>query len=85
MIVTLTPTSGRATLAFSTTTEAGGGWRIDNVGFGQYTVKVTAGSGVQIEQPVEAMLTVGQRGLQQTQPAGVNVTGRALYLPVVVR
>ena len=85
LIVTLTPTSGRATLAFSTTTEAGGGWRIDNVGFGQYTVKVTAGSGVQIEQPVEAMLTVGQRGLQQTQPAGVNVTGRALYLPVVVR
>ena len=85
LIVTLTPTSGRAALAFSTTTEAGGGWRIDNVGFGQYTVKVTAGSGVQIEQPVEAMLTVGQRGLQQTQPAGVNVTGRALYLPVVVR
>jgi hypothetical protein len=46
---------------------------------------MTAGSGVQIAQPVEAMLTVGQRGLQQTQPAGVNVTGRALYLPVVVR
>ncbi|MFZ4662402.1 MAG: Ig-like domain-containing protein [Caldilineaceae bacterium] len=85
LIVTLTTTSGRAALAFSTTTEAGGGWRIDNVGFGQYTVQVTAGSGVQIAQPVEATLTVGQRGLQQTQPAGVNVTGRALYLPVVVR
>ncbi len=85
LLVTLTPATGRVELALSTTTETGGGWRIDNVPFGQYTVKVTAGNGVQIEQPVETRLTVGQRGLQQMQPGAVKVTGRALYLPVVVR
>jgi hypothetical protein len=85
LLVTLTPATGRADNVFSTTTETGGGWRIDNVPFGQYTIKVSAGNGVQIEQPVEATLTLGQRGLQQTQPGAVKVTSRALFLPMVVR
>jgi hypothetical protein len=85
LLVTLTPATGRADNVFSTTTETGGGWRIDNVPFGQYTIKVSAGNGVQIEQPVEATLTLGQRGLQQTQPGAVKVTSRALFWPMVVR
>ncbi|MCE7988580.1 MAG: tandem-95 repeat protein [Caldilinea sp. CFX5] len=85
LLVTLTPTNGRTDNAFSATTEVGGGWRIDNVPFGAYTVKVTGGNGVQIEQPVETTVTVGQRGLQQMQPGAVKVTGRTLFLPVVVR
>ncbi|MCE7988596.1 MAG: tandem-95 repeat protein [Caldilinea sp. CFX5] len=85
LLVTLTPSDGRAGNALSTTTESGGGWRIDNVPFGQYTVKVAAGNGAQIEQPVAATVTVGQRGLQQLPPGAVKVTSRALFLPVVVR
>jgi hypothetical protein len=85
LLVTLTPASARAGDLFSTITEAGGGWRIDNVPFGSYTVRVTGGNGVQIEQPVEATLTVGQRGLQQLPPGAVKVTGRALFLPLVQR
>jgi len=85
LLVTLTPVNGRAANAFSTTTEAGGGWRIDNVPFGQYSVQVVGGNGVQIEKPVVANLTIGQRGLQQVQPAAVNVTGRAVFLPMVLR
>jgi hypothetical protein len=85
LLVTLTPVNGSAANAFSTTTEAGGGWRIDGVGFGQYTLRVGASSGTQLETALEMAITLDQRGVQQTQLAGVKVTSRALFLPVVLR
>lgn len=85
LLVILTPASGGAGEVLRATTEAGGGWRIEGVPFGEYTVKVVAANGVQIEKFVEVNLTVGQRGLQQLQPANVKVTARLVYLPVVVR
>jgi hypothetical protein len=84
LLVTLTPVDARADASF-TTTDAVGVWQIDGVGFGQYTLKVTAGGGVPIEQSIETTLTVAQRGVQPAQPATVKLTGRALYLPVVLR
>ena len=85
LLVTLAPTNGRADNAFSTTTETGGGWRIDGVGFGQYTLRIAAAGGVQLATPVESVITVEQRGLKQSQPTSVTITRRILYLPVIVR
>ncbi|MCE7985582.1 MAG: tandem-95 repeat protein [Caldilinea sp. CFX5] len=85
LLVTLTPVDARAGSSFTATTDAVGAWQIDGVGFGQYTLKVTAGSGVPIAQAVETTLTVAQRGVQPAQPATVKLTGRTLYLPVVLR
>ncbi len=83
--VTLTPANGRVGSSLRTVTEIGGGWRIDGVGFGQYTVNIASSSTVQIASAVEAEVTVTQRGIQPSATAGVQVTGRALFLPLVQR
>jgi hypothetical protein len=85
LLVTLTPVDARVDASFTTTTDALGVWQIDGVGFGQYRLKVAGGGGVPIEQAIETTLTVAQRGVQPAQPATVKLTGRALYLPVVLR
>jgi len=83
--VTLTPATGRARADLTTLTEAGGGWRIDGAAFGQYTVRIASTNGIQIATPIETALTLNQRGIQQRQPTAVQVTGRALFLPMVAR
>ena len=85
LLVTLTPTTGRAGADLTTVTEAGGGWRIDGAAFGQYTLRIASTNGIQIATPIETALTLNQRGIQQRQPTAVQVTGRALFLPVVAR
>lgn len=83
LLVTLAPATGRAANTFTTTTEAGGGWRLDGVAFGQYTVRIVSANGIQIAAPVEMTITLAQRGIQQSQPAAVKVTSRALFLPLI--
>ncbi len=85
LLITLTPVNGRAGHTFSTTTEAGGGWHINSAPFGQYTLRIVGANGIQLATPVEQSITLGQRGVQQQQPVAVQVTGRALFLPLVVR
>ena len=85
LLVTLTPANGRASGSLSTVTERGGGWRIDGVGFGQYTVNIASSSSVQIAPPVATQVTVTQRGIQSSTNAAVQVTSRALFLPMVQR
>lgn len=81
--VTLTPATGRARADLTTITEAGGGWRIDGAAFGQYTVRIASANGIQIATPVAMTITLTQRGIQQSQPAAVKVTSRALFLPLI--
>jgi hypothetical protein len=69
----------------STVTERGGGWRIDGVGFGEYTITIASSRSVQIATPIAAQVTVTQRGIQQSATAAVQVTSRALFLPLVQR
>ena len=85
LLVTLTPTNGRTGDELTTLTEAGGGWRIDGAAFGQYMLRIASTSSIQIATPVESLITFDQRGVQSLQPAGVKVTSRALFLPLVVR
>ncbi len=85
LLVTLTPTNSRTGDELSTLTEAGGGWRLDGAVFGQYTLRIASSSSIQIATPIETVITLDQRGVQPLQPAGVKVTGRALFLPLVVR
>ena len=85
LLVTLTPTNGRTGDELTTRTEAGGGWRIDGAAFGQYMLRIASTSSIQIATPVESVITLDQRGVQSLQPAGVKVTSRALFLPLVVR
>lgn len=86
LLVTLTSNVqvAGATQTFTTETDAIGAWRLDGVPFGQYTLRITSSATVQIETPLQTSITVGQRGVQQLQPTGVTVTGRALFLPVVM-
>lgn len=85
LLVTLTPTTARVGAELTTVTETGGGWRLDGVPFGQYTLRISGANGIQLAAPVTTSLTIGQRGLQQSQPAAVQVTGRALFLPLIQR
>jgi hypothetical protein len=82
--VMLTPANA-AVATFTTTTDSIGAWRIDEAPLGQYTLRIEAAAGIQLMAPVEATIAVEQRGIQQALPAGVNVTGRSLFLPVVTR
>jgi hypothetical protein len=88
LAVTLTSTAvqgagGRT--AFSTQTDAIGAWRIDDVPLGTYTLRIASSDGVQLAAPAERTITVGERGVQQIAPTGVQVTGRLLFLPSIVR
>jgi hypothetical protein len=85
LLVTLTPANGRGGDSLRTVTERGGGWRIDGVGFGEYTVTIASSNSVQIATPIAAQVTVTQRGIQQSATAAVQVTSRALFLPLVQR
>ncbi len=85
LLVTLTPANGRGGDSLRTVTEIGGGWRIDGVGFGLYTVNIASSSTVQLATPVAAQVTVTQRGLQASATAAVQVISRALFLPMVQR
>ncbi len=90
LLITLTPvnaTLGSAGTAAEMTafTDAFGIWQINGVPLGNYTVRIAASGGLSLEQPVETALTVAQRGAQTLPPAVVKVTGRPLFLPLVVR
>lgn len=88
LLVTLTSHTLQAAgtpTTFTTQTDAIGAWRLDDVPIGEYTLQVASSSSVQVEAPLQTTLTVGQRGVQQLQPASVKVTGRAVFLPVVMR
>jgi hypothetical protein len=85
VLVTLTPASGRIGANFSAVTEPGGGWRIDNAPFGQYTLRIDSTSSMQLAAPVETSITLDSRGLRQIQPAAVTVRSRALFLPLIER
>lgn len=83
VLVTVTPAAGRTGDVFTTYTERGGGWRIDHVPFGDYTVTIASSSMVQLATPVTTPFTVTQRGIQPSGTAAVQVTSRAILLPLV--
>lgn len=83
LLVTLTPANAREDTELTTITEAGGGWRLDGAAFGHYTLQISATNGIQIATPVALNVTVSQRGLHQSQPTAVQVTSRALFLPLI--
>ena len=76
--------AGAAT-TFTTQTDAIGTWRLDGVPLGQYTLRIDSSAAIQIEAPLQTQLTVGQRGVQQLQPTGVTIPGRAIFLPLIQR
>jgi hypothetical protein len=83
--VTLIPVNARAGVELATTTEAGGGWRIDGAAFGQYTLRIVSANGIGLATPVEKTITLSQRGIQQNQPMAVKVTRRSLFVPLIQR
>lgn len=87
LLVTLTSNAqaARATTTFATQTDAIGTWRLDDVALGQYTLQIASSAAVGIETPIQMVVTLDKRGLQQMQPLVVRVTERALFLPVVQR
>jgi hypothetical protein len=70
---------GRTT-TFTTQTDVIGAWRLDGVPLGEYTLRIASSAGVQVETPMQTVLTVGQRGVQQLPPAEVKVVNLALFL-----
>lgn len=84
LLVTVTA-AGRNTDSFSAVTDAIGTWRIEGVPFGEYTVRVESTSTVQLASPVETQITIDQRGLRLAPTGSVIVSGRALFLPMLVR
>ncbi|MCX6049691.1 MAG: Ig-like domain-containing protein [Chloroflexi bacterium] len=88
LLVTLTSANiqaaGTAT-SFTTQTDAIGAWRLDDVPLGEYTLRISSSVAVQVEAPIQTALLVGQRGVQQLSPAGVKITGRSLFLPLIQR
>jgi hypothetical protein len=83
--VTLTAADPQANQTFTITTDSIGGWRIDGVPLGQYTLRITSANGMQLKAPSDTTITLRQRGLQQLQPVGVDVISSPLFLPVVTR
>lgn len=88
LLVTLTSNNVQAAgvkTVFTTQTDEIGTWRLDNVPRGQYTLQITSSASVKVGTPIQAGVTVDQRGVQQLQPSSVTVTSRLLFLPLAVK
>lgn len=85
LLVTLTPVTLRASSNLTTTTESGGGWRLDGVPLGQYTLRITAANGLRLKAPVEMAISLSQRGVQQNPPLAVTISERSVFLPAIQR
>jgi len=83
ILVTVTPAAGRTGEVLTTYTERGGGWRIDHVPFGDYTVTLASSSLVQLATPITTQFTITQRGIHPRGTVAVQVISRAIFLPLV--
>jgi len=87
--VNLVSSTGRivrsATATFTGQTDDVGAWRFDGVPFGQYTLQMISNASTQLAAPLQAPITIDQRGVTQSSLAAVRVTGRAFFLPISVR
>lgn len=61
-----------------------GAWRIEDVPFGVYTLRIGDSSAVKLAAPFTVAVTVQERDAALTPFAAVDVTWRGLYLPTIV-